>query len=370
MLKPKTYKVEDSNLALFGTDVEKNIKRAAAATEPAWTNAGKEIGIQIWRIEKFNVKSWPKDQYGSFYSGDSYIVLHTYQKPNAAKFSFNAHFWLGAHTSQDEAGTAAYKTVELDAMLHDEPVQFREVQGSESEQFLSVFPNHQIRIMEGGIGSGFKHVEPEKYEPHLFELKGKKKIRAVQVAVSPASLNSGDSFVLDAGLRVFCWHGKTAGAFQKAQAAILAETINSERSDKCNVRVFEEGQDAAPFWEVLGVKGNPPAVKPANPPADETPFVSKLLRVTDRTSGQMVITEVASGKISKKLLDPVDAFILDIGVQVFVWIGKKADKAEKANGLNVAAEYVKKDKSRDPSTSIVRVLEGGEPEGFLRHFTA
>lgn len=44
--------------------------------ESAWSEAGLSPGIQIWRIEKFAVVQWPTERVGSFYDGDSYIVLH------------------------------------------------------------------------------------------------------------------------------------------------------------------------------------------------------------------------------------------------------------------------------------------------------
>ena len=41
MIKPKKYDWKDSNLALFGSDVEKGVKKDAANLEPAWKGSGR-----------------------------------------------------------------------------------------------------------------------------------------------------------------------------------------------------------------------------------------------------------------------------------------------------------------------------------------
>jgi gelsolin len=209
----------------------------------------------MWRIEKFKVKSWPRSSYGNFYEGDSYLILHTYmvKSEGTEKLCWGApcagvdvcsrkaqictsgwarrcdnngvrapitRIHVCAQTSQDEMGTAAYKTVELDTLLDDGPVQMREVQGFESEAFCTLFSGGcggaggaALKYEKGGIDrcgrariatrvahqchSGFRHVEPEKYVPRLMHVKGaKNKVRVNQVEMSVSSLNSGDVFLL------------------------------------------------------------------------------------------------------------------------------------------------------------------------------
>ena len=89
-------------------------------------------------------------------------------------------FWIGEESTQDEYGTAAYKTVELDDLLDGVPVQYRECEGQESERFQQLFPS--INYREGGVASGFRTVGPENYSSRLLWVrKCKHAVRVLEV---------------------------------------------------------------------------------------------------------------------------------------------------------------------------------------------
>ena len=75
-------------------------------------NVGTETGLQIWRVENFKPVAVPKEYYGQFYVGDSYIVMDTIVEGDYK--SMNIHFWLGKDSSQDEKGAAAALIAQLD----------------------------------------------------------------------------------------------------------------------------------------------------------------------------------------------------------------------------------------------------------------
>ena len=102
----KKIKFEDTNMALIGSDLDKELRKKKANAEPEWTKIPKEPCTLVWRIEKFEVKPWPKNQYGSFYIGDSYIVLHIAKEDDALVYT--AHMWIGKQSTQDERGVSSF----------------------------------------------------------------------------------------------------------------------------------------------------------------------------------------------------------------------------------------------------------------------
>ncbi|KAL0571230.1 hypothetical protein V5O48_010737 [Marasmius crinis-equi] len=382
LTRPERYNIEDSNIALLGSDLEKRVREHAGDKEPAWEDAGKEPGLKVWRIENFHVVPWPEKQYGMFYDGDSYIVLHTYKKsPDSDALAYNLHFWLGQDTSQDEAGTAAYKTVELDDHLQGAPVQYREVQDNESPHFLSYFSRFQC--LKGGVSTGFHHVT----EPPPLELNRLYKISASkfrshvaliirEVAPEPSSLVKGDVFVLDKGTKILQFNTKASVGKEKFKAAEFVQSLVSARQGQCDVTVYDEGgQGAGVFLSEFG-EGVASLKSPeeGNTIHTESDAISGpvLLRLSDAT-GTVTFEQVEPASFSS--LSSSDAFLLDHSSDrespaVYVWLGKDSSLNERRLAPQYAQKYIY-DKvsaggsSRRSAIPIVRMREGDEDETFL-----
>jgi len=365
MLKEVHIKIEDSNIANYGSKEHHDLKTKAAQSEEAWKGSGQRPGVEVWRIEKFKVVRWPKEQYGHFYTGDAYIVLFTYKEEGKDALKHNIHFWLGGECTQDEQGTAAYKTVELDDLFGGEPVQYREVQGSESEQFLGLFKT--IHLLKGGIESGFNHVKPHEYKSKLLHVKGvKDHVRVSEVALEWKSLNDGDVFVLDLGLEIFTWNGSKGGIFEKRKAQEVAEQLREKRQGKPKLTILDGLEANDTFWKTLGGKPTKEQL-PKETPDDKKVVLTKALHQLSDATGQLKLTEVATGSFKKTHLKSDDVFIVDLGNELFVWVGKGASKKEKALAIQYATLYLKH-VGRQHGTPVVRIAEGSEPKDFWKHF--
>jgi hypothetical protein len=325
---------------------------------------GKKPGLSIWRIEALKPVEWV--DHGKFCVGDSYIVLKTTAKPGKSSFEWDIHFWLGSETTQDEMGVAAYKTVELDDLLGGGPVQHREVQGSESDKFLSYFRGG-VEYVAGGVESGFTKVERDVYDTRLLKCKGKRSVRVTSVPVSATSMNSGDVFILDCGLTIYHWNGKDANRKEKAKGLDVTTAIrNDERGGRAKVIVMDEGDESDEFWTALGGKGDVAPGADDDEASEKAAVESqKLVRVSD-ASGELKVEEIATGELKKDMLDTNDVFIVDSG-DIFVWVGKGASADERKNSMIVASKYLAQ-AGKPATTKVTRVVEMSETSLFKDKF--
>lgn len=353
LVKAKKYDWKDSNMALFGSDTEKQVKKESAECEPAWQGTGQDVGVRVWRIVKFKVESWPKEDYGKFYDGDSYIILNTYKDKDSDQLLFDVHFWIGKHSTQDEYGTAAYKTVELDTYLDDKPVQHREVQGHESQLFKSYFDT--ITYLKGGADTGFRRVLPEEYQPRLlrFQKEGRRVIMT-ELPRCKSNLHNGDVFILDLGHKLFQWNGEECNKDEKFRATQEMQKICSERGGKPEKETLDQNDitPSNPFYDYFDEEDDddePDAEREGGP---------VLLKVSDN-DGSLDMENVKEGeKISREDLSSDDVYIIDESNGLFVWIGSGASVDERKNALTYAHNYLSG--KEYPYMPITVVAEGSE----------
>jgi len=374
-------KIKDSNLANIGSDEDKAAREAAASLENCWEGAGISLGIQIWRVENnrkeseehgdvpvFGIVDWPKEQYGQFHRGDSYILLSTRDVDGDGTMEWDIHFWIGKESTQDEYGVAAYKANELDDLLGDTPIQHRECEGRESEEFMDLFPKG-VRYLEGGTESGFRNIDADTnvlaVSNKLFMVKKSgKNVRSYHVPCCCSSLNTGDAFLLDVFSKIYTWYGEECSPFEKSKAGTLAHNIANERFGHCEVEADVE-DDNEEFWALLGGKGE---IASAAEVAAHDEKASPTMDVLDFDvdTGNINIREVDASRSS---LDTDAVCIVDTGRAVYVWIGKKASDREKKQAMLVVNRRLK-NMERVTTTAVTRIIEGQERrcKGFLKAF--
>ena len=284
------------------------------------------------------------------------VILNTFKKdPDSEKLSYDLHFWIGEESTQDEYGVAAYKTVELDDLLTgtmgSSPVQHRQCMGHESELFLSYFPDGLI-IKEGGIESGFRHVEPSEYQPRLLQIQRRGgQSRAFEVDCKIDALDTSDCFILDSGSKIYVYHGPTSDPFEKNKSTSLAETMEAERGDGSE-RVDVDDD----FWSILGgTEADASAVSEDSTVWQPPEWTEPVLYSMEDNTLEWV--EVKKGAIEPTDIKNDDVMLLDCSVELFVCVGNDAPEGEKTSCMVKAQEFLKSS-GKPIYVPITRVNEG------------
>ncbi|XP_056862428.1 villin-5-like, partial [Raphanus sativus] len=333
--------------------------------DEALQGCGQKSGIEIWRIENFKPVAVPEESHGKFFSGDSYIVLKT-TASRGGSLHHDIHYWLGKDSSQDEHGSVAVKTVELDSALGGRAVQYREVQGHETEKFLSYF-KPCIIPQEGGVASGFNHVKPEEHQTRLYICKGKHVVRVKEVPFVRSTLNHDDVFILDTESKIFQFSGSNSSIQERAKALEVVQYIKDTYHDgKCEIAAVDDGRmmadaEAGEFWELFG--GFAPLPKRSAVSDDQT-AESDGTKLFSVEKGQTEAVEAES--LEKEVLDTNKCYILDCGLEVFVWKGRNTSIDQRKNATEAAEGFFRS--SERPKSNLISVMEGFETVMFRSKF--
>uniref|UniRef100_A0A7N8WWS4 Scinderin like a n=1 Tax=Mastacembelus armatus TaxID=205130 RepID=A0A7N8WWS4_9TELE len=320
--------------------------------------AGKKPGLQVWRVEKMDLKPVPPQLHGEFFTGDAYVLLYTTPAP-----SYNVHTWIGNEASQDERGSAAIYMTQLDDFLRGAPRQYSEFQNQESLTFLGYFKSG-IKYKKGGVASGFHHVVTNEVNvKRLLHVKGRRMIRATEVDFSWASFNKGDCFIIDLGKDIYHWSGSESSRYERLKTSELAIDIrDNERKGRAEIHMIEEGSEPE---GALGPKPSLPSGTPDDVALDKKNQNQASLYLISDASGSLKTSLVADKNPFKQsmLSQNTHCFCVIFGVaQSNITYDSFIRKAAMA-----AANRFIKEKNY-PQNTQVQVLPAGAESTLFKQF--
>ncbi|KAG5515121.1 hypothetical protein RHGRI_036230 [Rhododendron griersonianum] len=274
------------------------------AIDTTLLGAGAKAGVEIWCIENLQLVPVPRSSHGKFFSGSAYIILNTVLLKSGSP-EHDIHYWLGKDAKEVDSALASDKALELDEALGSHTVQYREVQGQETEKFLSYFKPCIIPI-EGVFSLGPGHVNTETYQVTVLTCKGD---RAV------------------------------------------------------HVKEFVGDPDVGEFWSLFG--GYAPIPRDLASAVPEQPDISTVKLFWITTQGKLC--QIETDNLSKEMLNSNKCYMLDCGAELFIWMGRSTSITERKTAISAVEDFVRS-QGRSVGTHITFLTEGSETPLFRSYF--
>jgi len=324
-----------------------------------------ESDFSVWVVDSNDKYEVPAEQRGVFHSANCYILMYTMQlgvdHAGNDKTRHILYFWQGRHSSREDRGLSALLASEDAKKLRFCQVR-RVVQNKEPEHFLSHFADRGMVVCLGSRHEAAAELSEGKLlssGTHLYQARGECAITAHAVeadAVSAASLNSRDSFLLAADDQCFVWRGSRANDHSAAAAARLAAMHGGK------VTEVAEGSEPAAFWTALGGEGEYCRDAVTTEPAAS-------LFSCSNTIGIFRVHRLEDW--AQEDLHSRDCAILDATNRVFVWVGGDSNEECAKMALETAENFVafESDETKPRADCpVVPVEAGAEPAAFRAMF--
>ncbi|KAJ4725601.1 Villin [Melia azedarach] len=335
--------------------------------DSTFEGAGLKPGLEIWCIENLRLVPVPKSSHGKFYIGSVYIILNTVLLKSGAP-QHDIHYWLGNDANKEDSTVASDKALELDAALGSCAVQYREVQGQETEKFLSYFRPCIIPI-EGKFSSQSGQLNGETYKISLLTCKGDHAVHVKEVPFSRSSLNHNDVFILDTASKIFLFSGCNSSIQERAKALEVVQYIKEDKhGGKCEVATIEDGKfvgdpDVGEFWSLFG--GYAPIPRDSASAVQQQSGASSTTLFWINLQGKLC--QIGTNSLNKEVLEKDKCYMLDCGTEVFVWMGRNTSITERRISISASEDFLR-NQGRSTGTHLTFLTEGLETTVFRSYF--
>merc|ERR1712080_687392 len=143
---------------------------------------------------------------------------------------------------------------------------------------------------------------------------GDRKITCVQKPMKKGNLESDDVFIIDNGLTIYQWNGKTCTPDEKFKAASVIDGIKTSRKGVKVINLEEKATSAGHPAMKLFKEGK-------SKEKEVIEGQKEMFRVSDE-DGSLDLDDVDG--YARDLLESKDVFIINTGTHVFCWVGKEA----------------------------------------------
>ncbi|XP_078385918.1 supervillin-like isoform X2 [Cetorhinus maximus] len=369
----------------------------------------KTTGVEIWHVQEFDHSELPRESYGQFHEGDTYVIQWKYtisslvakrQRPDQlssagpGKERSAYFFWQGCLSSISGKGTSALTTVELGK---DRESQVLVSQGKEPPCFLQLFQGGMIT--HSGRRDNIRSSQAGLWRLYIVQGEVAVEGSLLEVACECRNLRSRGSLVLvnTQQALIYLWHGCKVQASVREVGRTTANHIKERppqelglwsRTD-VTVCELEEGSEHPDFWRALGQRNRKTYDCMLQDPGKYN-FTVRLFRLT-ASSGEFTVTEqfsptrITSGIMAMPFLQedlcsvPQPAlFLVDSHLEVYLWQGWWPDSEstgsakirwdmERKCAMETTLQYCTEKNPRRPLKAYL-VHAGAEPLTFTNIF--
>jgi hypothetical protein len=179
--------------------------------------------------------------------------------------------------------------------------------------------------------------------------------------ISQPVFSTGDTYIVDAGKKIYIWLGEKSTIDEKFAGAYISELLDEERHFEPKVVTVEQGNEPTDFKQAVG----PMRI------VDQA-LAKSILKKTAKKTHPAVMYKISSEKmdtledakftqvpLSKDSLSSDEVYLIDTYDTIYVWQGKNCTIEEKVGGGRIGRQL---DRDRAGVIKEIFVEEGNEPD--------